>query len=173
MNKWSWWLRTRGIFFFLSLLSLPGFMGVPLLHPAPSFQEPTGPNPSRSAGLPSLFCLEGAESAACLAQSTNPACYCLWGRSLSQGWRDQKDIFTPRQFCFVCLIILLWLWLVLRGLEWRGGEEVGQKKGSKGRNKMTIKKLWVPTTLRKIHPPGPRFPSIFCYTHTQLPTHLF
>lgn len=112
--KWTSGCDMRD-FFFLSLLSLPGFLGVTLPHPPPSFQEPTGPNPSRSSGLPSPFCLEGAESAACLAHLRNSACYCQWGRCLPQGWRDQRGIFTQRQFYLFCVFNYLTVVVVFLG----------------------------------------------------------
>lgn len=156
----------HGRFFFIFLLSVPGFLGVPAPHPPPSFQEATGPNPFRSCAFCFfLFCLAGAESAVNLAQRRNPAYYCWWGRCLSLGWRDQKDIFTPKQLCFVCLIIWLWFLGVL-------GEETGKesvKGGLEGKKQNNYKKL-SPNHTKKNSPTWPTFSS-HILLHTHSPAH--
>lgn len=68
------------------------------------------------------------QTVVCLAPSRNSACYCLPGKHLSRGWRDQRGVFTQRQSYLFHVFNYLTVVVVSGGLGWRGGEGVGQKK---------------------------------------------
>ena len=48
-------------------------------------------------------------------------------RGVSQGWRDQRGIFTQRQFSLSCVFNYLTAVVGFGGLGWRDGEGGGQK----------------------------------------------
>ena len=128
-------LNMRDFLFFLSLLSLPGLLGVPLPHPPPGFQEPTGPNPSKSLAFPLPSALR--------VQSLLPA-WLPWevlpvtvdNGGVSRGWRDQRGIFPQRQFSLFRVFNYLtagcglWGFRVKRwGRRWsKGARRVGTKQ---------------------------------------------
>ena len=124
--KWTRDYEHERFFFSSSPLSLPGFLGVPLPHPPPGFQEPTGPNPSKSSAFP--------HPSASRVQSLLRA-WLTWeilpvtvdNGGVSQGWRDQRGIFTQRQFSLSCVFNYLTAVVGFGGLGWRDGEGGGQK----------------------------------------------
>ena len=90
-----------GDFFFLPLPSESARILGP--HPPLGFQEPTGPNPSKSSSLRSPFCLKGAEPAACLAHLRNSACDCWQRRHLSGMAWPERHIHTEAVFFVLCV----------------------------------------------------------------------
>lgn len=94
----------HGGVFFHSLLSLPGFLGVPLPHPSPSLQEPTGPSPSRVLAFP--LPLPWGCKVCHLLGSVEKSCMLLFMReeSLRDGVTRETCSHRGSFICFVCLL---------------------------------------------------------------------
>lgn len=113
-----------------SFLPLPSesarTLGRAFAPPSPWFPGTNRSKPFQKLGLPSASCLEGAESAACLAPLRNSACDCWqWRRLSGMAW-PERHIHTGSFLCSVSLIT--WLQVVgFGGLGWRDGEGGGQK----------------------------------------------